>query len=118
MKSPAEFSTLCAKSVAVFVAHAALQDVEHHLEAVVNVRRGDPAGRDRRDVHRQRVGADVLSRHPELVADAVPLPAIGAAADHRDAAELLDVLPGRHAPTVRPAGVSEYIRHPTYAAAG
>ena len=46
--------------VTIVVADAAFEDVEHHLEADVDVRSRDPAGRYHRYVHRQRLGADVL----------------------------------------------------------
>ncbi len=72
MKSPAPFSTDLLEVIAVLVAHAPAQDVEHHLEADVHVREGDRARRDGGDVHRQLLGVDVLGRHPGLVLDAVP----------------------------------------------
>ena len=52
MKSPASFSTTCSSDGAELVTHAALQDVEHHLEADVDVRRGHAARRNRRAVIR------------------------------------------------------------------
>jgi hypothetical protein len=48
MKSPAVFSTTC------------------HLEADVDVREGDAARRNRRDVHRERLRAHVLRRQSFL----------------------------------------------------
>ncbi len=80
-----------AQAVAVLVAHAALEDVEHHLEADVNVGAGDAAGRDGGEVHRQLLRADVLGRQPGPVADAVPAALAAAAAQHGDAAVVLDV---------------------------
>ena len=78
------------QAIAVIVADATLEDVEHHLEAIVNVCSGDAAGRDDGDVHRQLLCADVFSRHAELVVDAVPLPADAAAADPRQASVALN----------------------------
>src|SRR6478672_5632097 len=45
---------------AVLVAHAAFEDVQHHLEPDVNVRPGNASGRYDRDVHRQLCRAHVL----------------------------------------------------------
>ena len=81
MKSPASWSTRSREPVAVLVAHAAFEDVEHDLEVDVDVGAGDAARRNRRHVHRELRRADVLARHPELVADAVPVAAHAAAAD-------------------------------------
>ena len=76
MKSPAVFSTICVEPVAVLVPDPALEDVEHHLEADVDVRVGDAARRNRRHVHRQLLRPDVLGRQSHLVVDAVPVAAI------------------------------------------
>src|SRR5207249_1427644 len=56
-----------------------------HLEAHMNVRVGDAAWRNRRDVHRELFRADVLRRQPDLVVDAVPVTTVRAAADDRNA---------------------------------
>ena len=85
MKSPAVFSTTCFRPSPYLVADAALEDVEHHLEADVDVRVGDAAGRNRGDVHRQRLRADVLARQAFFVVNAVPVAAVLAGADHQDA---------------------------------
>ena len=76
----------------VLVAHVALEDVEHHLEVDVDVRVGDAARRNRRDVHRQLRRADVLRRQAGAVANAVPAAHAAAAADDGDPVAALDVL--------------------------
>src|SRR5207245_2375818 len=60
-------------------------NIEHHLEANMDVRVGDAARRDRRDVHRELLRADVLPRQPDLVVDAVPVATVLAAADDENA---------------------------------
>ncbi len=75
---------------AVFVADAADQDVEHHLEIDVDVGIGDAARWDGGDVHGQVFGGDVLCRQAGLVADAVPVAVGGAAADDEDAVAAVD----------------------------
>ena len=73
------------QAVAVLVAHAPFENVEHHLEADVNVRVCDAARRNRRDIHRQLLRADVLVRQADLIVNAVPVAAVLAAADDEDA---------------------------------
>ena len=85
MKSPAVFSTTCVSPSPYSWRTRPSQDVEHHLEADVDVRVGDAAGRNRRDVHRQLLRADVLPRQPDLVVDAVPVAAVVAVPDDEDA---------------------------------
>ena len=97
MKSPAPFSTDCAQPVAELVAHAALQDVEHHFEADVHVRIRDAAGRHRRDVHRQLLHVDVLRRQPRLIFDAIPRSHALPAANDGDAVVMFDELRQIHA---------------------
>src|SRR5262245_61978426 len=71
--------------VTVFVAEAALENVEHHLEADVDMGIGHAAGWNGGDVHRERLRADVLSRQSFFVVNAVPVAAVLAGADHQDA---------------------------------
>ena len=49
------------QSIAVFVAHSSLEDIEHHLEVHVNVRVRNTARRNRGDIHRELSRADILS---------------------------------------------------------
>ena len=60
------------QTLAVFMAHFALEDVEHQLEVDMDVGEGDGPGWDGGDVHGEKLAADVLFRHAGLVADAVP----------------------------------------------
>ena len=78
--------------IAEFMPHAPAQDVQHHLEADMDVRVGDAARRHGRDVHRQLAGVDVFRRQPGLVGDAVPGAHGLAAADDGDATVVLDEL--------------------------
>ena len=91
MKSPASWSTCCASPSPILVPHAPFENVQHHLEADVDVRAGDAARWDDGDVHRQLGRADVLPRHPELVADAVPVAADAATADPHQAVVSFDL---------------------------
>ena len=90
MKSPGPFSTLSVRSVAVLVAHPALEDVEHDLEVDVDVGVGDAARRNRRDVHRELFRRGVPRREAGLVADAVPGARPAAAAEDGDAVVAFD----------------------------
>ena len=74
------------QSLAVLVPDAARENVEHDLEADMDVRVGDTARRNRRHVHRQRLGADVVARQAHLVVDAVPVAAVLSGANDEDAA--------------------------------
>jgi len=67
----------------VFVTHTALKDVEHHFEVNVNVRVGDAARRDGRNIHRELPRSDVLAGKSGLVADAIPAARQSRAADHQ-----------------------------------
>ena len=97
--------------VAVLVPDAAFEDVEHHLEADVDVRGGDAAGRNRGDVHRQLLRADVLPRQSDLVVNAVPVAAVPAAADDEDAVvPFTGVKSGRHMPARPRLAVSPAVR--------
>src|SRR5262245_2738276 len=80
------------QTVTVFVADAALENVEHHLEADVDVGVASTAGWNSRDVHRERLLAHVLARQSFFVVNAVPVAAVLAGADHQDA-----VMPFNHA---------------------
>ena len=73
-------------SVEVFI-----YDVATKKNTRVDVRAGNASGRYHRDVHRQLRGADVLARHPELVADAVPVAAHAAAPDPHEAVMAFDI---------------------------
>ena len=75
---------------AEIVPDPSLEDVEHDLEPDVNVRAGDATRGNHGDVHRQRLGADVLPRHTELVLDAIPLTAHAAAPDPGEPREAFD----------------------------
>src|SRR5262249_23007536 len=66
---------------AVFMPHATLEDVEHQLEANVNVSQGDAAWRNGCDVHRKLRRADVVRAHPHLVLNSIPVPAVAAPPD-------------------------------------
>jgi hypothetical protein len=74
----------------VVVADRAFQDVQHDLEADVDVRVGDAARRHGGDVHREGLRADVLGRHALHVVDAVPLARTAPTADDGDAVVRLD----------------------------
>src|SRR4029079_4255744 len=78
------------ESLAVLVAHAAGEDVEHDLEVDVDVRQRDAAGRDGGDVQRQLGRVHVLRRQTGLVADVVPAAHRAAAASDADARAALD----------------------------
>src|SRR5258708_4241297 len=65
--------------------HAALEDVEHYLEAHVDVGVSHAAGRDSRDVHRQFLRSDILTRQTRLVPNAVPSTYVAAPADCENA---------------------------------
>ena len=70
--------------VAVFVADPALEDVQHHLEADVDMGEGDAAGWNRGDVHRELFGPDVLARQPRFVLDPIPAADVRAGTNHED----------------------------------
>src|SRR5262245_18884690 len=78
------------QTVAVLVADAALENVEHHLEADVDMGVGHAAGWNGGDVHRERLRADVLARQSFFVVNAVPVPAVLASANHEDAVVSFD----------------------------
>src|SRR5262249_25053300 len=77
---------------AILVAHSALEDVEHKLEPNVDVRVRNAAGGYCRHVHGEPGRADILRAHAHLVVDAVPAPAVAAAADHLNPVAPLDIL--------------------------
>src|SRR4026207_568320 len=72
MKSPAAFSTTFLNPPPHSWRPWPREEVERHREADVDVRGGDAARRNRRDVHRQLPGADILPRQSHFVVDAVP----------------------------------------------
>src|SRR4029077_14588808 len=73
------------QTVAVFVADAARENVEHHLEADVDVGVGPAAGWNGGDVHRERLRAHVLARQSFFVVNAVPVAAVLAGAYDQNA---------------------------------
>src|SRR5215510_15950210 len=73
------------QTVTVFVTDAALENVEHHLEADVNMGIGHAARWNGGDVHRERLRAYVRARQSFFVVNAVPVAAVYAGADHQDA---------------------------------
>src|SRR5207253_2188924 len=68
----------------VLVADAPLKDVQHDIETDMDMSAGYAAGRNGGHVHRQLLRADILGRHSELVFNAVPLSAVGAAANREN----------------------------------
>ena len=77
--------------LAIIMPNSAFEDIEHHLEADVNVGAGHSSGGNRRNVHRQGGGPDVLTGHAELVLDAVPVTAEAAPSNPRQSGVLLDL---------------------------
>jgi hypothetical protein len=67
-----------------------VQDVEHHLEVDVDVRRGHAAWRNRRHVHRQLPRPGILRRQPRLVLNAIPAANVAAAADDENPVRAFD----------------------------
>src|SRR5262249_46708046 len=77
----------------ILVTHAALEDVEHHLEADVDMRMGHAARRDRCHVHGKLLSADVPGAHPGPVPDVIPAAAVAPTPNDRTAFPALDAAP-------------------------